>query len=70
MGPLASLGEPEEVWRRLLDPGVALLGERRLVRPHGLTGMAWNPADDLCTSFRVRRIPSDQSALSAEVLVA
>jgi hypothetical protein len=67
---LAQLGDPEQVWAQLLDPTVAVLGSRVLLRPHGQTGMAWNPADDLCTAFRVRRVPARDAALMATVRAA
>lgn len=40
-------------WNLLLDSTVALLGVRRLLRPH-MRSFAWNPADELCDDFEVR----------------
>ncbi|MFZ2501621.1 MAG: hypothetical protein WAW88_02960 [Nocardioides sp.] len=51
---LAQYGDPDRLWALLNDPSHAVLGSRRLVRPHG-SGIAWNPADDLCAGFRVIR---------------
>ena len=47
-------GTDQRLWRMLNDPSQAILGQRRLVRPHG-AWIAWNPADELCTSFRLTR---------------
>jgi hypothetical protein len=51
---LAHLGDSESVWEILNSPEKAVLGRARtLVRPFR-QGVAWNPADDLCQSFRIR----------------
>jgi hypothetical protein len=67
MGRLSVLGDPDALWRLLVDPTVAILGARQLLRPHGGSGVAWNPADDLCTAFRVRREAADHAGLAAVV---
>jgi hypothetical protein len=54
------------VWRWLLDPSTASLGVRQLVRPYR-SGIAWNPADDLCRGFRVRAEHADRWTLRAEL---
>lgn len=51
---LRALGADDSVWATLTDPEHAVLGTRRLVRPHR-AGVAWNPADDLCAGFQVRQ---------------
>lgn len=48
----AALGA--DAWPLLVDPSAAVLGSRQLIRAHGAHGIAWNPADDLCTGFTVR----------------
>lgn len=48
---LRALGEPEHAWQQLVNVETAVLGRRTLVRPYR-DGVAWNPADDRCTSFR------------------
>lgn len=49
----------------LTDPGLAILGRRRLLWPWR-TGVQWNPADDRCVAATVRVVPSnDASAGSA-----
>jgi hypothetical protein len=50
---LAGLGPAPAVWELLTDPSTAVLGVRPLVRPYR-DGIAWNPADDLCSGFRIR----------------
>lgn len=49
---LSHVGPPSKNWALLTDPRDAVLGERRLIRPHG-AGIAWNPADERCSAFRV-----------------
>lgn len=49
---LEHLSDPYEVWEALNNDDTAVLGQRRLVRPHG-KGIAWNPADERCSAFRV-----------------
>lgn len=65
---LGVLGDPDTVWAALCDPTAAVLGPpRTLVRPHGAK-VAWNPADELCTSFRVQGGEVDRPrAVYAEV---
>jgi hypothetical protein len=52
LAALARYGDPAELWALLNDPTTSVLGRRTLVRPHG-RGIAWNPADDLCSGFRI-----------------
>lgn len=51
---LNEVGDGEGLWNLLNDPGIAILGRRRLVRPHG-PRIAWNPADERCAFFGVLR---------------
>jgi hypothetical protein len=63
---LATLGDPSSVWLMLCDRRKAALGTRRLLRPHGPAGIAWNPADDLCTAISiVRSSPQARRAVRA-----
>jgi len=62
---LGDVGDAERLWRLLNDPAGAILGRRRLVRPHG-SRTAWNPADELCGAFRVTR-GNRQDVLTAVV---
>ena len=51
----AQLGAPVDEVRSLLGQnGPAILGARRLLWPWR-DGVQWNPADDLCGAFRIRR---------------
>jgi hypothetical protein len=50
---LAAFGAPATVWAQLVEPHVAVLGTRRLVRL-SKTDIAWNPADHRCQAFRIR----------------
>jgi hypothetical protein len=51
----AQLGAPVDEVRSLLGQnGPAILGARRLLWPWR-DGVQWNPADDLCAAFRIRR---------------
>jgi hypothetical protein len=43
-----------------------VLGQRSLKRPHG-PRIAWNPADHLCTAFRLRVNPGPMRVLSATI---
>ena len=49
---LARYGDSGDLWEALNDPATSILGCRTLVRPHG-PGIAWNPADDLCSGFSI-----------------
>lgn len=49
---LEAAGDGDRLWSMLNCPALAILGQRRLVRAHG-PGIAWNPADELCASFRL-----------------
>lgn len=51
---LNEVGDGASLWTLLNDPGTAILGRRRLVRPHGRK-MAWNPADERCEYFEFTR---------------
>jgi hypothetical protein len=51
---LDEVGDGERLWELLNDPAMAILGPRRLVRPHG-RGIAWNPADERCGFFQFTR---------------
>lgn len=51
---LSDVGQAEPVWALLNDPEHAVLGRRRLVRPHG-PRIAWNPADERCGYFELIR---------------
>jgi hypothetical protein len=63
---LTELGDGERLWRLLNNPEVAVLGERRLVRPHGQK-IAWNPADELCAYFAIVR-SNRHDALTVKVI--
>ena len=63
---LRDVGDGEHLWELLNDPGIAILGRRRLVRPHGLK-IAWNPADERCSHFAFLRGPQ-QSALTVTIV--
>jgi hypothetical protein len=52
---LNDVGDGEPLWQLLNNDELAILGERRLVRPHGQK-IAWNPADELCSSFALVRV--------------
>jgi hypothetical protein len=65
---LAPLGAPDDLSQLLRDTTCAVLGPRRLVRAHGPSGIAWNPADHLCTQIVVARgISYGQRSISAVV---
>lgn len=51
---LNAVGDGEYLWALLNDPEMAILGRRRLVRPHG-SKLAWNPADERCGFFELTR---------------
>jgi hypothetical protein len=52
----AQTGVPAAEVRRLLDRNeAAILGPRRLLWPWR-DGVQWNPADDRCAAFRIRRV--------------
>jgi hypothetical protein len=52
----AQLGAPVDEVRSLLGQNrTAILGGRRLLWPWR-EGVQWNPADDLCAAFRIRRV--------------
>jgi hypothetical protein len=55
----------QSLWLLLNDPTKAILGERRLIRPHGAR-LAWNPADELCAQFSVIR-GNNEHAVTATV---
>ena len=61
---LAHLGQPDAIWSLLCSPDAALLGTRRLIRPHG-ERIAWNPADELCTACSVRVVDRVQRRVTA-----
>ena len=63
---LSAVGDGDRLWVLLNNPEQALLGRRRLVRPHG-AGIAWNPADELCGYFAFRR-GSGREAVTASVM--
>ncbi|UAL31122.1 hypothetical protein K8W59_06530 [Nocardioides rotundus] len=50
---LGRFGDAEQLWARLNDGSFAVLGPPRpLIRPHR-EGIAWNPADELCSAFSI-----------------
>ncbi|MEJ7634544.1 hypothetical protein [Aeromicrobium sp.] len=61
---LGGAGAGGRLWNLLNDPAIAILSPRRLVRPHG-SGIAWNPADELCGSFRVIRSQREEAVAVA-----
>lgn len=63
---LSNLGDPERLWNRLNNDEIAILGRRRLVRPHG-SNIAWNPADELCSYFALVR-SAGRDALAITVI--
>lgn len=55
------LGTADELREMLLDPRWAALGPRRqLLKPHGASGVQWNPADDYCVFAHVARDAAEQ----------
>jgi hypothetical protein len=50
----------DEIQARLLDDRTAILGARRLLWPWR-DGVQWNPADDRCHAFRIRRVTAAAS---------
>lgn len=58
----AGLGEFAQVHAALSDPAWAILGARRLVKPFGLVGVQWNPADDYCVAAEVILDPEPTTA--------
>ncbi|MEV8562317.1 hypothetical protein AB0478_38935 [Streptomyces sp. NPDC051917] len=64
---LTSLGG-DHAWGRVCDPSSAVLGVRRLVRPHG-KGIAWNPADERCHAFRVAFVYDTRWKVQAQLRV-
>jgi len=65
---LGETGDGGRLWSLLNDPTIAILGQRRLVRPHG-SGIAWNPADELCGSFRVIRSLREEAVAVAVLAI-
>jgi len=63
---LSDVGDGDRLWELLNDPGSAVFGRRRLVRPHG-PGIAWNPADERCCYFELIR-GTRQEALTVTIL--
>jgi hypothetical protein len=59
-----TLGDGARLWGLLNDPTCAILGARRLVRPHG-SMLAWNPADERCWSFRLIRSEAEDAVDAA-----
>ena len=59
--------EREMILHRLQSPKTPILGSRRLLDPYR-SFVKWNPADDLCAAFRIRRVtraaPGDSDAFS------
>jgi hypothetical protein len=51
---LNAVGDGECLWNLLNESEIAILGGRRLVRPHG-SKLAWNPADERCGFFELTR---------------
>jgi hypothetical protein len=63
---LTASGDPSEMWHMLCDSSTAVLGRRTLIRAPG-SRLAWNPADHLCTAFRVRVRSGGTRGISAVV---
>jgi len=63
---LNDVGDGERLWQLINDPGIAILGQRRLVGPHGRR-IAWNPADERCGYFAFVR-GKEEAALSVTTL--
>lgn len=57
---LLPVGPPGELWESLNSPDGSPLGQRRLVRPHK-ERIAWNPADERCSAFRVMATDHDDA---------
>lgn len=55
-------------WAQLLDQHCAILGTRRLVRPHGRR-IAWNPADERCSAFAIQVVPAEMRSIAAVIRV-
>ena len=51
---LNAVGDGECLWNLLNESEIAILGRRRLVRPHE-SKLAWNPANERCGFFEVTR---------------
>ena len=49
----AGLGASDELVANLANPVWAALGPVRLVKPFGVSGVQWNPADDYCVAAEV-----------------
>jgi len=64
---LNDLGDGERLWGLLNNREIAVLGERRLARPHG-DKIAWNPADERCGHFALVR--RDRAGALAVAVVA
>ena len=59
-------GNPSRTWERLTDRSAALLGTRPLVRPY-LNRIAWNPADERCSAFRISIQPGTSRSISIDI---
>lgn len=59
-------GDPSRTWERLTDRSAALLGTRPLVRPYR-DRIAWNPADERCSAFRISVQPGTQKQISIDI---
>ena len=58
--------EPTEVLALLTDESSGALDSRAVVRLHGLSGVAWNPADERCVAGELR-IEADSTATEWEL---
>ncbi len=65
-GRLTALGLPLNAWQLLVQEDTNCLGRRRLLRPTE-AGIAWNPADDRCSAFRIRAQTSSRWSVTAQL---
>jgi hypothetical protein len=64
----AGLGASVDEVRGLLHENrTAILGARRLLWPRG-DGVQWNPADDRCLAFRIRRVATAAESVHSDGL--
>lgn len=59
--------DPEQITGRLLKPTAAIFPRRVLLRRYR-EFVSWNPADHLCTSCVVEKVPFDDSATGSIIV--